>query len=160
MEEIIARSRLQREKAIVFVTGVPGAGKTLVGLNIATQHLGHDETHAVFLSGNGPLVAVLREALVEDDIQRQRDLGNTPERKGAVRQKVKPFIQNVHHFRDDGLRSAAPPIEHVAIFDESQRAWNREKTALLLSSPTRPGDMSRRLGATAAGPASFSRERA
>jgi len=132
VEEIIARSRAQREKAIVFVTGVPGAGKTLVGLNIATQHLGHDETHAVFLSGNGPLVAVLREALVEDDIQRQRDLGNTPERKGAVRQKVKPFIQNVHHFRDEGLRSAAPPIEHVAIFDESQRAWNREKTALFM----------------------------
>jgi hypothetical protein len=129
VEEIIARSRAQREKAIVFVTGVPGAGKTLVGLNIATQHLGHDETHAVFLSGNGPLVAVLREALVEDDIQRQRALGATPERKGVVRQKVKPFIQNVHHFRDEGLRSTGAPIEHVAIFDESQRAWNREKTA-------------------------------
>ena len=129
VEEIIARSRAQREKAIVFVTGVPGAGKTLVGLNIATQHLGYDDTHAVFLSGNGPLVAVLREALVEDDIQRRRALGNTPERKGVVRQKVKPFIQNVHHFRDEGLRSDEPPIEHVAIFDESQRAWNREKTA-------------------------------
>lgn len=129
VEEIIANSRAQREKAIVFVTGVPGAGKTLVGLNIATQHLGQDDTHAVFLSGNGPLVAVLREALVEDDLQRQRALGNTPERKGVVRLKVKPFIQNVHHFRDDGLRSAAPPIEHVAIFDESQRAWGREKTA-------------------------------
>lgn len=129
VEEIIVRSRAQREKAIVFVTGVPGAGKTLVGLNIATQHLGHDDTHAVFLSGNGPLVAVLREALVEDDIKRQRSVGATPERKGFVRQKVKPFIQNVHHFRDEGLRSAAPPIEHVAIFDESQRAWNREKTA-------------------------------
>ncbi|WP_345786999.1 DNA/RNA helicase domain-containing protein [Gemmatimonas aurantiaca] len=63
---------------------MPGAGKTLVGLNIATQHLGQDDTHAVFLSGNGPLVAVLREALVEDDLQRQRALGNTPERKGAV----------------------------------------------------------------------------
>lgn len=129
VEEIIANSRAQREKAIVFVTGVPGAGKTLVGLNIATQHLGQDDTHAVFLSGNGPLVAVLREALVEDDLQRQRALGNTLERKGVVRLKVKPFIQNVHHFRDDGLRSAAPPIEHVAIFDESQRAWGREKTA-------------------------------
>lgn len=129
VEEIIGRSRAQREKAIVFVTGVPGAGKTLVGLNIATQHLGHDESHAVFLSGNGPLVAVLREALVEDDIQRQRALGAIPERKGVVRQKVKPFIQNVHHFRDDGLRSSAPPIEHVAIFDEAQRAWNQPKTA-------------------------------
>lgn len=133
VEEIIARSRAHREKAVVFVTGVPGAGKTLVGLNIATQHLGHDDTHAVFLSGNGPLVAVLREALVEDDLARRAALGGAVERKGVVRQKVKPFIQNVHHFRDEGLRDTVrPPVEHVAIFDEAQRAWNRNKTALFM----------------------------
>jgi hypothetical protein len=133
VEEIITVSKAQRHKAIVFITGVPGAGKTLVGLNIATQHLGGDDTHAVFLSGNGPLVAVLREALVEDDLARQARLGLGVERKGVVRQKVKPFIQNVHHFRDAGLRDRnKPPIEHVAIFDEAQRAWSREKTALFM----------------------------
>ena len=134
MEEIIAHSRSQREKSIVFVTGVPGAGKTLVGLNIATQHLGGDDTHAVFLSGNGPLVAVLREALVEDEMKRQSENDSVKLRKGVVRQKVKPFIQNVHHFRDAGLRDReSPPVEHVAIFDEAQRAWNREKTSLFMS---------------------------
>lgn len=130
VEEIITRSRAQREKAIVFVTGVPGAGKTLVGLNIATQHLGGDDMHAVFLSGNGPLVKVLREALVRDGMQRERTAGGTSRRKGVIEQEVKPFIQNVHHFRDEGMRdSSRPPVEHVAIFDEAQRAWNREKTA-------------------------------
>lgn len=130
VENIIARSRAEREKAIVFVTGVPGAGKTLVGLNIATQHLDGDDTHAVFLSGNGPLVKVLREALVRDCVQRERVAGGTSRRKGVIEQEVKPFIQNVHHFRDDGLRELSrPPIEHVAIFDEAQRAWNQEKTA-------------------------------
>lgn len=133
VEEIIARSRANREKSIVFVTGVPGAGKTLVGLNIATQHLGKDDTHAVFLSGNGPLVNVLREALVEDDLARQKAMGGEVERKGKIRQNVKPFIQNVHHFRDEGLRDTTrPPAEHVAIFDEAQRAWNREKTSLFM----------------------------
>jgi len=130
VEEIIDRSRAGREKAIIFVTGVPGAGKTLVGLNVATKRRSDSETLAVFLSGNGPLVAVLREALVEDEIKRQLARGGETLRKGAVRQRVKPFIQNVHHFRDDGLRDKSqPPVEHVAIFDEAQRAWNEQKTA-------------------------------
>lgn len=133
LDDIIASARKAREKAIVFVTGVPGAGKTLVGLNVATQHLGESETRAVFLSGNGPLVAVLREALVEDEIRRQKLAGGAVARKGEVRQRVKPFIQNVHHFRDEGLRDRLrPPVEHVAIFDEAQRAWNREKSALFM----------------------------
>jgi adenylylsulfate kinase-like enzyme len=69
VERIIAGAREQRRKAIVFVTGVPGAGKTLVGLNVATRHGSRDDAaHAVFLSGNGPLVAVLREALGRDDL--------------------------------------------------------------------------------------------
>lgn len=130
VEDIIDRARTNREKAIVFVTGVPGAGKTLVGLNVATQRRADDATHAVFLSGNGPLVAVLREALVEDELARQVASGAKPDRKGVVRQRVKPFIQNVHHFRDDGLRDMSqPPAEHVAIFDEAQRAWDQRQTA-------------------------------
>jgi DUF2075 family protein len=125
IEEIIDRSRGAGEKSIVFVTGVPGAGKTLVGLNVATQRRTMGEARAVYLSGNGPLVAVLQEALTRDELER----GGHTERKGAIRQRVKPFIQNVHHFRDEGVRTAEAPWDHVVIFDEAQRAWTREKTA-------------------------------
>lgn len=125
VEEIIEGARANREKAIVFLTGVPGAGKTLVGLNVATRRRSFGEARAVFLSGNGPLVAVLQEALTRDEWAR---VGNRM-RKGAVRQQVKPFIQNVHHFRDDGIRDPRAPFDHVVIFDEAQRAWNKEKTA-------------------------------
>ncbi len=125
MEEVIERARADRAKAIAFVTGVPGAGKTLVGLNIATRRKLLGETHAVYLSGNGPLVEVLQEALIRDEFARP---GNT-DRKGVIQQRVKPFIQNVHHFRDEGLRTPAAPNDHVVIFDEAQRAWTRAKTA-------------------------------
>ncbi|GMV10676.1 MAG TPA: DUF2075 domain-containing protein [Gemmatimonadaceae bacterium] len=129
VEEIIDRARLAGQKAIVFITGVPGAGKTLVGLNVATQRRDAGETHAVYLSGNGPLVAVLREALTRDDLERRKARGERV-RKGVVAQPVKAFIQNVHHFRDDGLRDESrPPIDRVVIFDESQRAWTKEKTS-------------------------------
>jgi DUF2075 family protein len=130
VEDVIDRARTAREKAIVFVTGVPGSGKTLVGLNVATKHRRtKDPTHAVFLSGNGPLVAVLQEALTRDEVARQSARGE-PVRVGAIRQQVKPFIQNVHHFRDEGIRNPMEaPADHVVVFDEAQRAWNAEKTS-------------------------------
>lgn len=133
IEELVEEARQTRRKLIIFVTGVPGAGKTLVGLNVATKKRDQTQpTHAVFLSGNGPLVAVLREALTRDEVTRLRKrLDKT--RKGVVAQKVKAFIQNVHHFRDAGLRNSAAPSDHVVIFDEAQRAWNREMTASFLS---------------------------
>lgn len=140
VEEIIDEVGRTGGKAIVFVTGVPGAGKTLVGLNVATRRSGTGSTHAVYLSGNRPLVEVLREALTRDELARCHAHG-TPARKGAVAQKIKPFIQNVHHFRDDGLRDESrPPADHVVIFDESQRAWNREKTSdFMRRRKNRPG---------------------
>ncbi|HET9195427.1 MAG TPA: DUF2075 domain-containing protein [Vicinamibacterales bacterium] len=125
VEEIIDRARTDRQKSIVFVTGVPGAGKTLVGLNVATRRRELGEARAVYLSGNGPLVAVLQEALTRDELSR---IGNT-ERKGVIRQRVKPFIQNVHHFRDEGVRTSTAPYDHVVIFDEAQRAWTQAKTS-------------------------------
>lgn len=125
VEEIIERAQAERQKAIIFVTGVPGAGKTLVGLNVATRRRTFGEARAVYLSGNGPLVAVLQEALTRDELTRQ---GNT-ERKGVIRQRVKPFIQNIHHFRDEGLRTTTAPFDHVVIFDEAQRAWTQSKTS-------------------------------
>ncbi|CAN0185815.1 unnamed protein product, partial [Chrysoparadoxa australica] len=130
VDEIILSSQPHRQKSIVFVTGVPGAGKTLVGLDVATRRRDEDApTHAVFLSGNGPLVRVLQEALTRDEVTRRRAAGESV-RKGAVAQKVKPFIQNVHHFRDEGVRDTrTPPHDHVVIFDEAQRAWSREQTS-------------------------------
>ncbi|MBL8985355.1 MAG: DUF2075 domain-containing protein [Gemmatimonadetes bacterium] len=130
VEEIIAAAAATGKKAIVFVTGVPGAGKTLVGLNIATRHRKEETaTHSVFLSGNGPLVAVLREALIRDELGRSKAAGEVS-RKGDVAQRVKPFIQNVHHFRDDGVRDRVrAPHDHVVIFDEAQRAWDRQQTS-------------------------------
>ena len=81
--------------------------------------------HAPSTSGNGPLVAVLQEALTRDELSR----GRNSERKGVVRQRVKPFIQNIHHFRDEGVRTERAPYDHVVIFDEAQRAWTQTKTA-------------------------------
>ena len=128
--EIIAESRDRSEKAICFVTGVPGAGKTLVGLNIATQNIDKaNDLYSVFLSGNGPLVSILREALARDKVQREAER-KIKTKLGQARSEVKAFIQNVHHFRDECLvDSTRPPIEHVALFDEAQRAWNIEQTA-------------------------------
>jgi len=129
VSEIIRYSKEKSEKAICFVTGVPGAGKTLVGLNIATTHINkEDELYSVFLSGNGPLVAILQEALARDKVKRAKDKGEKI-KKSTARSDVKAFIQIVHHFRDEGLKDAAPPIEHVALFDEAQRAWTLEQTA-------------------------------
>jgi len=130
IDELIADAVNHRRKIIIFVTGVPGAGKTLVGLNVATRHRREiDElTHAVYLSGNGPLVHVLNEALTRDEVARRAAQGEKV-RKGNVAESVKAFIQNVHHFRDDGLIETGPPIEHVVVFDEAQRAWNLNKTA-------------------------------
>lgn len=125
---IIEEARVDRKKAICFVTGVPGAGKTLIGLDVANRHLDKDSaTYSVFLSGNGPLVAVLREALARDTVARAASQ-NVLMRKGDARQKVSAFIQNVHHFRDDCLVDVTAPPEHVVLFDEAQRAWTLEQT--------------------------------
>ncbi len=130
VSQIIADSKRLSRKSICFVTGVPGAGKTLVGLNIATQHISKEsDLYSVFLSGNGPLVAILREALARDKVDRERRQGRTV-KKGTARSEVKAFIQNVHHFRDECLVDVGrPPVEHVAIFDEAQRAWDVEQTS-------------------------------
>jgi hypothetical protein len=122
--EVIDHVRVNGKKAICFVTGVPGSGKTLAGLNIATRRSEeHRDEHAVFLSGNGPLVAVLREALARDKVSRE-----TISKKVAERE-VRSFIQNIHHFRDEYVRNADVPIEKVVVFDEAQRAWTRDQAA-------------------------------
>ena len=131
--EIIRVSKEKSLKSICFVTGVPGAGKTLVGLNIATTHIDKsNDLYSVFLSGNDPLVAILREALARDKVQRGKEKGQKI-KKNTVLDEVKMFIQNVRHFRDDCLVDLkSPPIEHVALFDEAQRAWDQDQTCFFM----------------------------
>lgn len=131
--EIIEKSRNLGQKSICFVTGVPGAGKTLVGLNIATKYIDKkNESHSVYLSGNGPLVSILREALARDRVQRELEAGRRMS-KTQARSEVQLFVQNVHHFRDDCLADVTrPPLEHVVLFDEAQRAWNQQQTAAFM----------------------------
>lgn len=120
ISDIIDFTKQNNKKSICFITGVPGAGKTLAGLNIAIdrQQVAEDE-HAIFLSGNGPLVEVLQESLARDDSTRN----NT--KKAEAMRKAKEFIQIIHHFRDDAISTTLAPIEKVAIFDEAQRAWDK-----------------------------------
>jgi len=143
---IIDHAKANKEKCICFVTGVPGAGKTLVGLNVAMKQFEKKEP-AVYLSGNKPLVDVLTEALARDKGKQEREAGNQYTLTTA-RREVKSFIQIIHHYRDNALAKLKMPIrdgkleideakakkheedgysevEHVAIFDEAQRLWDQ-----------------------------------
>jgi len=129
IENVIVDARQNSYKAACFVTGVPGAGKTLIGLNVATQHFDKkNNLHSVFLSGNGPLVKILQEALARDKVEREKSAGRDL-KKGVARSEVKMFIQNVHHYRDECLSDPAPPVDRIALFDEAQRAWDLKQTA-------------------------------
>jgi hypothetical protein len=129
INEIIENAKANGRKAICLVTGVPGAGKTLAGLNVATRRQQqHSSEHAVFLSGNGPLVAVLREALARDESRR------TKCKKTVALRKVSSFVQNIHHFRDEVLKNPNPPFEKVVIYDEAQRAWTKEQASKFMLS--------------------------
>ena len=100
---MIERSRLEGLKSICLVTGVPGAGKTLVGLDIATRYLDAEkELHSVYLSGNGPLVSILREALARDDVARAKAQGKALT-KGRARQAVSSRLP-----RDEPASARAP----------------------------------------------------
>ena len=121
INQIIDDCKRNHKKAICFATGVPGAGKTLAGLNIANERHNFDvDEHAVFLSGNGPLVDILQAALAKD---RSSRMGITI---AEAKKETKSFIQIIHRFRDEALTTNNPPAEKVAIFDEAQRAWNEE----------------------------------
>ena len=155
LERIIDECRTNHRKGICFITGVPGAGKTLIGLQTAISQFEKNEK-AVYLSGNFPLVEVLQEALVRDYVRRSKDdykSGKSQEKpctKAEAKSKVKAFIQMIHHYRDTYLEGveikgehivpmegyfqshkdkAYIPTEHIAIFDEAQRAWTKEELA-------------------------------
>lgn len=142
INRIIEISKTTNTKSICFLTGVPGAGKTLAGLNIANERRkAHEDENAVFLSGNGPLVYVLREALVRDEVQQAKENGEKlTKKKSAI--KANAFIQNIHHFRDDNLISSKAPDEKVVVFDEAQRAWTKEKATSFMKSKGKDFDIS------------------
>lgn len=129
INRIIEYSKTNGRKSICFVTGVPGAGKTLVGLNVAIQRADAQAgEHAVFLSGNFPLVSVLQEALARDKIAQERQRGNCVSKKDVLRSTC-AFIQIIHKYRDSFVGNDHIPPEHVVIFDEAQRAWTQQMIA-------------------------------
>lgn len=153
--DVIQKSKENHQKSICFVTGVPGAGKTLVGLDVAVKqtYQGSDtpvkDEGAVYLSGNGPLVAVLTEALARDNYNKCRDNGEKKKMTDS-RREVGKFIQIIHRYRDNMLAKIKNPVEngileidpekavkmkasgygeveHVAIIDEAQRMWTYKR---------------------------------
>lgn len=133
IKSIIKYSRENHKKSIVFVTGVPGAGKTLVGLKLATElYNSETEDDAVFLSGNQPLVTVLQEALSRDKVQQEAENGNKIS-KDFAKKEVKKFIQIIHHYRDYYVGNDVCPYERIAIFDESQRAWTKDEISSFMA---------------------------
>jgi len=129
INKVIDSSKLNRKKSICFITGVPGAGKTMAGLSVANERMLADEDeHAVFLSGNGPLVEVLREALTRDLVKTSKEKGE-PITKDNAKRRTSSFIQNIHHFRDEYLKHDVEPTEKVVVFDEAQRAWTKKQVS-------------------------------
>lgn len=129
INRIIEHSKANHRKSICFVTGVPGAGKTLVGLNLAIQRSNAQRgEHAVFLSGNYPLVTVLQEALARDKVEQEKRRGNRVSKADALRSTA-AFIQIIHKYRDSFVGNNHIPPERIAIFDEAQRAWTHEMIA-------------------------------
>lgn len=126
IDEIISHSKENKKKSICFVTGVPGAGKTLIGLNLAIEHANALKgEHAVFLSGNQPLVSVLQEALARDKVKQTNEEGIRISKKDALRE-TSAFIQIIHKYRDSFVGNDNVPPERIAIFDEAQRAWTKD----------------------------------
>ena len=133
INRIIEHSKANGRKSICFVTGVPGAGKTLVGLNIAIQRANAQEgEHAVFLSGNFPLVTVLQEALTRDKVEQEKQRGGRINKAEALR-NTSAFIQIIHKYRDSFVGNDDVPPERVVIFDEAQRAWTHDMIARFMS---------------------------
>ena len=155
--KVVRDSKRENKKSICFVTGVPGAGKTLVGLEVAIKqtYQGNQEPvkdeGAVYLSGNGPLVAVLNEALAQDNYKKCREKGELKKLTDS-RREVSKSIQMIHRYRDNMLAKIKNPVEngileidphravrmeqagfgeveHVAIFDEAQRSWTHKRLA-------------------------------
>ncbi|WP_417081852.1 DUF2075 domain-containing protein [Mobilibacterium timonense] len=118
---LIDYARENKKKCMCFVTGVPGAGKTLVGLDVVAKNMDRGAGNlSVYLSGNGPLVKVLREAL-KKSVKARKQLNR--ETKTAI----EALIQSSFAFKNDNASHNMPTAEHILIFDEAQRVWNQGK---------------------------------
>ncbi len=124
---VIANAKSNNQKVICFVTGVPGAGKTLVGLNVIhkEEFIENTGSNAAYFSGNGPLVNVLREALLRDALTR-KNTENDNRPKKDVSQRIDSKIQNLHKFIKDGVLTTNAPFEKIVVFDEAQRCWDAD----------------------------------
>lgn len=125
--EAIKIAKANNEKIVCFITGVPGAGKTLAGLNIAhdKEFQGSEKSLATFLSGNGPLIKVLRGALSRD--AHKKLLRTDKNAKQKETNRIIAFIEKAHSFLDDNfVNKEKVPNNKIIIFDEAQRAWNAE----------------------------------
>ncbi len=121
----IEQAKRDCRKSICFVTGVPGSGKSLAGLRAVhdPRIKGELGTDANFLSGNSPLVKILREALIRDFVRRKA------QSKHRTRREVETLIQNVHAFAKYYWEESptSQPHENIIVFDEAQRAWSAKK---------------------------------
>ena len=131
VHDLIEKAKADNSKIICFITGVPGSGKTLAGLNIATNALQVSEKRdgSVFLSGNGPLVDVLQEALARNEIENATAKGFKAPTKSEALRKSRLFVQIIHRWRDEYLVDTSAPEGRIVVFDEAQRAWTREQTS-------------------------------
>ncbi len=127
---LVHESRDQGKKRIIVVTGVPGAGKTLAGLNVVhtTKDEGEKQGKVIYLSGNTPLVVVIREALAQDEYNRSRLRGGN-KTLGEIRHKLMSRIQHINDFLKEYYSHdlANPPFENAIVFDEAQRAWDHKQ---------------------------------
>jgi hypothetical protein len=120
IKDIIHEAAANKTRRLILLTGIPGAGKTLVGLRAVHAHYlddlvvaradGKPSAPAVFLSGNGPLVQVLQYEL------------------SSAGGGGKTFVRNVKDYvKRYSSRPGLVPPEHVLIFDEAQRAFDAEQ---------------------------------
>ena len=130
LNEVITYAEQNKKKCVCFVTGVPGAGKTLVGLDVVAKNLDKGENNlSVYLSGNGPLVEVLREAL-KRSVRAKKQLNRETEAA------INALIQSSFAFKKDNSSHRRPTPENILIFDEAQRVWNQEKMTRKHNDPT------------------------
>ena len=144
VHDLIEKAKSENSKIVCFITGVPGSGKTLAGLNIATNALQVSENRdgSVFLSGNGPLVEVLQEALARNQIKNAKSKGLRPPTKSEALRKSRSFVQIIHRWRDEYLVDASAPEGRIVVFDEAQRAWTLEQTSAFMRTKKAQADFS------------------
>ena len=137
MRDAVAHARATERRVALFVTGAPGAGKTLCGLAAAFTRGGPP---SAYLTGNPTLVHVLREALARDAARRGGQLR-------AARQRVEGVIQALPRFRDHHVADGRAPAEQVVVVDEAQRCWSRAhaiaktRTARVQLADSEPGHL-------------------